>query len=108
MDFVRLDRADTVVTAARALEVGVTIEGITTNAPIPSGHKVATTAMRAGDPVRKYAQLIGYASRDIAEGDHVHTHNVEFRNTDMAYEYATDLRPIAPATTQDPFMGYRR
>lgn len=108
MDFVRLDRADTVVTATRALEVGVAIDGITTNALIPSGHKVATSAMRSGDPVRKYAQLIGYASCDIAAGDHVHTHNVEFRNTDMAYEYSTDLRPIAPATTQNTFMGYRR
>lgn len=108
MDFVRLDRADTVVTATRALEVGTAIDGIATTALIPSGHKVATTNMRTGDPVRKYAQLIGYASCDIAAGDHVHTHNVEFRNTDMAYEFATDLRPVVPATAQDTFMGYRR
>ena len=41
-------------------------------------------------------------------GSHLHTHNVEFRNTDMDYEFATDLRPVAPAKTQDTFMGYRR
>ncbi|MFK7836475.1 MAG: UxaA family hydrolase [Sulfitobacter sp.] len=108
MDYVRLDRADTVVTATRALEVGVAVEDIVTTAMIPSGHKVATVAMMTGDPVRKYAQLIGYASQDIGPGDHVHTHNVAFRNTDTAYEFATDLRPVAKADIQDTFMGYRR
>ena len=108
MDFVRLDRADTVVTATRSLAVGVTIEDVVTTTLIPSGHKIATTAMRAGEPVRKYAQLIGYASHDISPGDHVHTHNVAFRNTDMAYEFSTDLRPVVPAITKDTFLGYRR
>ena len=108
MDFVRLDRADNVVTATRALEVGVVIEDVQTTALIPSGHKIATAAIAKGDPVRKYAQLIGYAATDIKAGDHVHTQNVEFRNTDMAYEFSTDLRYVVPATTQDSFMGFRR
>ena len=108
MNFVRLDRADNVVTATRALEVGVVIEEVQTTARIPSGHKIATVAIAKGDPVRKYAQLIGYAATDIKAGDHVHTQNVEFRNTDMAYEFSTDLRPVVLATTQDTFMGFRR
>ena len=108
MDFVRLDRADNVVTATRALEVGVVIEDVQTTALIPSGHKIATAAIAKGDPVRKYAQLIGYAATDIKAGDLVHTQNVEFRNTDMAYEFSTDLRYVVPATTQDSFMGFRR
>ena len=107
MDFVRLDHADNVVTATRALDVGVGIENATTRALIPSGHKMAVVDIANGSPVRKYAQLIGYASDDIAAGDHVHTHNVEFRNTEMAYEFSTDLRPVTP-TTGDTFMGYRR
>lgn len=108
MNFVRLDRADNVVTATRALEVGVVIEEVQTTALIPSGHKIATAAIAKGDPVRKYAQLIGYAATNIKAGDHVHTQNVEFRNTDMAYEFSTDLRPVVLATTQDTFMGFRR
>jgi len=108
LNFVRLDRADNVVTATRALEVGVVIEEVQTTALIPSGHKIATAAIAKGDPVRKYAQLIGYAATDIKAGDHVHTQNVEFRNTDMAYEFSTDLRPVVLATTQDTFMGFRR
>lgn len=105
---VRLDPADNVVTATRSLEVGSDLDGVITRALIPSGHKVAVADIARGAPVRKYAQLIGYASEDIAAGDHVHTHNVEFRNTDVAYEFGTDLRPVAPAATQDTFMGYRR
>ena len=105
---VRLDPSDNVVTAIKPLELGVDIEGHATTGRIPRGHKIATASMAVGDPIRKYAQIIGYAAETIAPGDHVHSHNVEFRNTDAEYEFATDLRPIEPAKTQDTFMGYRR
>jgi len=105
---VRLDSSDNVVTAIRALEVGVAVESATTVALVPRGHKVATAAIPQGEAIRKYAQIIGYASRDIAPGEHVHTHNVEFRNTDADYEFGTDLRPVQPAAEPDTFMGYRR
>ncbi len=107
---VRLDPSDNVVTAIRALEVGSDVEGIQTTVLIPRGHKIATSATKAGEPIRKYAQIIGYAAADIQPGDHVHTHNVEFRNTDVDYEFGTDLRfadPIAESK-RDTFMGYRR
>ena len=107
MSFIRLDPTDTVVTATQALEAGVAVEGTQTRALIPSGHKIATQAMAKGDVIRKYAQVIGYAAQDIAAGAHVHTHNVEFRNTDAAYEFGTNLRPATPATG-DTFMGFRR
>lgn len=107
MNYIRLDPTDTVVTATRALEVGMDVEGTPTRAPVPSGHKVATAHVAVGAPIRKYAQIIGYAAEPIAPGDHVHTHNVAFRGTDIAYEFSTNLRPV-PAGTADTFMGYRR
>ncbi|MEL6619886.1 MAG: altronate dehydratase family protein [Pseudomonadota bacterium] len=107
MDFIRLDPSDTVVTATRALEVGAAVEGVATRALIPSGHKIATCDMPTGEAIRKYAQVIGYAACDIAAGDHVHTHNVEFRGTDVDYEFSTNLRPVAPVSG-DTFLGYRR
>jgi len=106
-DFIRLDADDNVVTATRSLPAAHPVEGITTTALIPSGHKIATRAIAKGQQIRKYAQFIGLASEDIAPGAHVHTHNVEFRNTDVAYEFGTDMRPVVPATG-DTFMGYRR
>lgn len=106
--YIRLDMRDNVVTAAQSLEVGEAVEGAKTRALIPRGHKVALTDISKGEPVLKYAQIIGYAGEDIAAGAHVHTHNLEFRGVDQDYEFSTDLRPVDPATTQDTFMGYRR
>ncbi len=107
LPFVRLDPSDNVVTATRALPMGTKVEGVRTAAAIPTGHKIATASIARGEMVRKYAQLIGYAATDIAAGDHVHTDNVEFRNTEAAYEFGTDLRP-APTAALDSFMGYKR
>ncbi|WP_292291707.1 altronate dehydratase family protein [Marivita sp.] len=104
MNTVRLSSEDNVVTAISPLEVGQ--EGATQL--IPRGHKMATADIARGAAVRKYAQVIGYAAEQIAKGAHVHTHNLEFRNVDTEYEFSTNLRPVAPATQPDCFMGYRR
>ena len=107
-DTVRLDPSDNVVTAIRPLEVGADVGGAKALALIPRGHKVATAPIQKGAVVRKYSQVIGYAAEDIPAGAHVHTHNVEFRATEVEYEFSTDLRPVAPAAKIDTFMGYRR
>jgi altronate hydrolase len=104
---IRLSNADNVVTAIRALEAGAAVEEVATTALIPSGHKIATRAIAMGAAVRKYGQIIGYASVDIAPGDHVHTQNCAFAATDVDYEFGTDLQPVAPASG-DTFMGYAR
>ena len=106
--FIRLDARDNVVTATRSVDIGETLDTIVTTAMIPRGHKLATADVAAGDPVFKYAQIIGYAAEDIAAGAHVHTHNLEFRGVEADYEFATDLRPVSPATQRDTFMGFRR
>jgi altronate hydrolase len=108
--FVRLDRSDNVVTAARPLEVGETVEGVAAAARIPRGHKIAVAAIPAGSAVRKYGQIIGVAEGDIAPGAHVHVHNVAFRGAAHDYEFGTDLRPVTPVAegARDSFMGYRR
>ena len=106
---VRLDPSDNVVTAIKPMEMGAEVEpGVTATGLIPRGHKIATADVAKGEVIRKYAQVIGYAATDIAAGDHVHTQNVEFRNTDVEYEFSTDLRPAPNATSSDTFMGYRR
>ncbi|ORE92957.1 UxaA family hydrolase [Acuticoccus yangtzensis] len=105
---VRLDESDNVVTATRPLEVGQAIEDTVTAVMIPRGHKIATRAIAKGEAVRKYAQVIGYAKGDIAAGDHVHDHNVEFRATDVDYRFGTNLRPAPVPAVKDTFMGFRR
>ncbi|WP_298261151.1 altronate dehydratase family protein [uncultured Litoreibacter sp.] len=106
-DFIRLDADDNVVTASRVLEAGALVENTATTTLIPSGHKIATHAIAEGAQIRKYAQMIGVASCDIAAGDHVHTHNCDFAPTAQSYEFGTDMRPVV-AGNGDSFMGYRR
>ncbi len=108
--FIRLDPTDNVVTVTVRTQAGDAVENVAANAIIPRGHKVAACSIAKGDAIRKYSQVIGYANQDIAAGDHVHTQNVEFRNTDQAYEFSTDLRHVAPVpeAKRDTFMGFRR
>ena len=107
---IRLDPADNVVTATRMLEAGTAVDDVVTTAIIPRNHKLASREIKAGEAVRKYAQVIGYATEVIVAGGHVHTHNVEFRNTEEDYEISTDLRPAVTVAeaARDSFMGYRR
>ena len=105
---VRLDSADNVVTATAQIPAASDFDGIFIPQNIPRGHKLATKDIPAGSPVFKYAQIIGYASQDIFAGDHVHTHNLAFRNVDQNYVFASDLRPVDPAKTLDTFMGFKR
>ena len=89
-DFVRLNGTDNVVTVTRAIELGAEVSGIISNQNVPRGHKIAIENIALGEPIIKYAQKIGYASEPITAGDHVHTHNVEFRNVDAEYEFSTN------------------
>jgi altronate dehydratase small subunit len=44
---------------------------------IEYGHKLAARAIKRGEPVLKYGIVIGRATHDIQQGQHVHVHNVE-------------------------------
>ena len=76
----RLHAEDNVLTVIRTLEPGdeLLVEGA--RAPIaarlPLGHKVAARAITAGEKIVKYGAPIGSATRAIAPGEHVHTHNL--------------------------------
>ncbi|MCH2077263.1 MAG: altronate dehydratase family protein [Rhodobacteraceae bacterium] len=107
METLLLNPADNVRVARARLEAGTEADGVVLRDAIPPGHKFAREAVSQGAPLRKFAQVIGYASADIAPGDHVHTHNVDFRNVEGEYEFGTNLRS-APETAPDTFMGYKR
>jgi hypothetical protein len=44
--------------------------------PIALGHKIARRALHAGDKVLRYGAVIGSVTRDVAAGEHLHTHNL--------------------------------
>jgi altronate hydrolase len=110
---IRLNANDNVVVARTEILPNTAIPGegaVSTLAPIPRGHKIATGAIAKGEPVRKYDQIIGFAMEDIAVGDHIHTHNCEFRMFERDYAYSTELsnKPFVPEDQRRTFEGYRR
>ena len=109
--FIRLHPADDVLIARAQLVGGTQVENIIVKGLIPPGHKVATHALAAGDPIRRYNQIIGFASQAIAPGEHVHTHNLNMGpdKGDFARDYAigADVKP-APARREATFMGIKR
>ena len=109
--FIRLHPADDVLIARSQLLGGTGLEGITVRGLIPPGHKVAARAIAAGEAVRRYNQIIGFASKPIAAGEHVHTHNLGVGDNggDFARDYAVgaDLKP-EPARREASFMGIQR
>jgi (2R)-sulfolactate sulfo-lyase subunit alpha len=57
------------------LKSGISFE-IKVCAPIPLGHKVALRELNESDQVIEYGVPVGMARCPIAQGDHVHTHNL--------------------------------
>ncbi len=109
---VRLHPNDNVVTARIALmpNTAVTGEGLAAAARIPAGHKIATRPIAKGEPVRKYDQIIGFASQDIQPGDHVHVHNVEMHDFARDYAFGSEAKPTAfvPEDQRASFDGFLR
>jgi altronate hydrolase len=105
--FIRLHPKDDVLIARSQLVGGTTAENVTIKGLIPPGHKVATRAIAAGEPVRRYNQIIGFASKAIAPGEHVHTHNLAMGEFERDYAFGQDAKPQAPRR-EATFMGIQR
>jgi len=76
-----LSPGDNVMVAVAEIEAGesLAVEGrrLKTAVRLPMGHKLARRNIRAGEKILKYGTSIGSATRDIAAGEHVHTHNMK-------------------------------
>jgi len=107
---IRLHPNDDVVIARAQLVGGTQLldEKITISGLVPPGHKVATRAIKAGEPVRRYNQIIGFASRDIAPGEHVHLNNLAMGAFERDYAFGADMKPTAYASPQATFDGIVR
>src|SRR5277367_4276672 len=81
-----LHSSDNVAVARVALPAGHTVEvnglSVVTNAPIPAGHKVAIRRIEPEEAVHRYGNVIGFATQPIAVGDHVHVHNLGYKELD--------------------------
>ncbi len=106
---IRLHPEDGVVIARIALPPGTTAApGATTSTRVPPGHKVATRAHAVGEPIRRYGQIIGFATSSIAPGDWVHTHNCAMGDFAKDYAWGVDAKPTDYIRPPASFMGIRR
>ena len=107
---IRLHPNDDVVIARAQLVSGTTLidEKVTVSGLVPPGHKVAVRAIAAGQPVKRYNQVIGFASRDIVPGEHVHLHNLQMRAFDRDYAFGADVKSTQFVASPATFQGIVR
>ena len=107
---IRLHPADDVVIARQQLVGGTKLldENVAVVGLVPPGHKVATRAIAVGEPVRRYNQIIGFASRAIGPGEHVHLHNLAMGEFARDYAIGVDAKPTAYIEPAATFMGIVR
>ncbi len=116
---VTLHAIDNVAIAKQALVPRTMLTGLPdggadleTRGVIPAGHKFALRDIAEGDPVRRYGQIIGFATQPIGRGQHVHSQNLAVRDFDRSalYEIGAEVVPVqyVPEAERRTFMGYRR
>jgi arabinonate dehydratase len=108
---IRLHTSDNVVVAVDPVRAGTLVVGVTASTLVGRGHKLAIAPIALGEPVRKFGQVIGFASQPIAPGDWVHEHNVTMREDfERSFDCGVDATPedTLPAAQRATFEGFRR
>lgn len=110
---IHLHESDNVGVCKAALPADITLVGsnLTLRDAIPAMHKVALQDIAKGQAILKYGQVIGFASKDILAGEHVHVHNCEMGDDfERDYGFCRNAMPtqyVSPEQ-QATFRGYRR
>lgn len=112
-EYIRIHERDNVAVALRDYTPGETLSvdgrDIELTEAIGRGHKVALTPIFNGENVIKYGYPIGHATRDIAPGSHVHTHNTKTNLTGVEdYRYTPKIAPNPYSFENRSFEGYKR
>ncbi len=106
----RLHGEDNILVAIDSVPAGAEVAGLRALERIPKGHKIALAAIAEGAPIRKFGQIIGFASAAIEPGRHVHEHNCAMADFARDYRYAEAAQeePLVPEAERATFQGYRR
>tara|TARA_Y100000385_G_C12837139_1_gene527152 strand:+ start:183 stop:749 length:567 start_codon:yes stop_codon:yes gene_type:complete len=109
---IRLRSEDNVGVTKTTLDQGQVLADESANlvviTDIPVSHKIALNDIAASQPVKKYGQTLGFATRDIAVGEHVHTHNMGMQDFTRDYAWCVDAKPLTKADSTVEFSGYAR
>lgn len=107
---IKINSLDDVVIARHGIKAGTRLaeEGISVLGDVPEGHKIAVHDIPAGTALRRYGQVIGFATCPIKAGEHVHTHNLGMGDFSRDYAFGTEAVRLPPPETHDTFLGIRR
>ena len=107
---IRLHPDDDVVIARIELATGTLVsrENVRTAVTIPAGHKLAVRDIAQGKPVRRYNQIIGFATREIKAGEHVHVHNLAMGNFQRDYAFSSLVKNTEYFEKPATFLGIVR
>jgi altronate hydrolase len=112
---VQLRPVDNVAVAARPLNAGLEIRHnghtLRLGGRVGLGHKLALHDISKGTAIRKYGQIIGFASQDIPAGSHVHVHNCAADAFERDYAFCSEVPKNPPVDTGGSprtFLGYDR
>lgn len=114
LPLIHLHPEDNVALATEDLPGGVRASAgdqvIMLTTPVPRSHKVAVWDIPQGEAVYRYGQIIGFARFDIRSGDHVHLHNLDYKEFDREYEFCVDAKQeaVLPLSERATFQGYVR
>jgi altronate hydrolase len=107
---IRLHPNDDVVIARVEIPTGTVVanEKVRTATRIPAGHKLAVRDIAAGRPVKRYDQVIGFATCAIRAGEHVHVHNLGMADFARDYSFCSDRKDTDFVSPQATFQGIVR
>src|ERR1700712_3381396 len=106
---IRLHPDDSVLIARASLPAGLVVaDGVTTGERMPAVHRAAVKPIAEGEPVRRYGQIIGFATAPIAPGQHVHTQNCGMGDFAKDYAYGVDVTPTPNFDLPATFDGIVR
>jgi altronate hydrolase len=107
---IRLHAEDDVVIARVEIPAGTLVakESVRALATIPAGHKIAVRAIDQGRPAKRYNQIIGFATRAIKAGEHVHVHNLAMGDFQRDYAFASQKKETEHAKEPATLLGIVR
>lgn len=74
---------------------------------VPAGHKIALKNIKKGDSVIKYGMVIGKATKNIKQGEWVHSHNLK-SHLDESFSYSYTPEKYTIRKKNATFKGFLR
>lgn len=109
---IKIHNNDNVAVAVETIKAGeiFTVDGreIVAREEIPAGHKVALNNMKGQTEVIKYGYSIGTVTKDVTEGEWIHTHNIKTGLGDVLDYTYSPVELQEESFRESFFMGYER